>query len=413
MSKDGSLKTIITQPKAVCDGAKTLGEFLIQRQRKAWQASGLSQPLGLTDDEQQTPFIQANARELGEKRGLSKVTQRKHIRELTKVGFIKKKKFRGSRASFYLWINPDFVWETPENIVETGRLANDACQGIGDFLGEKSKKLSHTEILEPLESLKLKIGHVDKLVSGPITGIPFSGNGGPQSVLIPSESKMKTSHLGRRANREEEMLLRSKNALLKARLDKEEGLVIACWEYAKSLIYKGQRFSPVEEKKAREAIKVGVYGNFTDIAEEQWSDFHKKVMRRVELAALYLQMNVGKYAPKPYFEQVPGCGYFDKENKDGFRGTEKWLIADEKRHAEFQLRQALRVAGKEMKQWVELNRGRRIKASKRVQNSTLWQLFAYHHRVLEALGGKQALYYFSKKLAILKIVLTPPICQNS
>jgi hypothetical protein len=182
------------------------------------------------------------------------------------------------------------------------------------------------------------------------------------------------------------------------------------WESAKLLIYPNQRWTVQQERKALNAIWTGVYGGFqADLNDEQWEAFHQKVLRRIELVKIYLDLHSNYQVAMPYAEIIPGKGYFDRENANGFRRSLIWWESDQKRTQQWELGKVMSTALLQMGQRQKLDKGLKVKLTKRshVHIKTLHQLHTYHRTILRRIGGEAALNQFATKLKALRIISIP------
>lgn len=405
----GEARQVVRRPKKlVSNGAKTTGDvFLTMVYRAAQRLVGtpaLWSSVVMTDTGvAELPPIHTNSVELGEKRGITDRTIRTHLAELKRCGFISRYQFRGTNARYVVWINPNFVWEAPQQPLkaEKTRLAEAA------FLGGKRKNLPDIEILESLEAPKYDISDVDKLViptratATEQNWNPLSGSAGPQPDYQPGtegqKSRAGAAGEARRAKFYGEAQARGTGA----REAKKQAITLAFWSYAKATVYKKVIFNEAAEAKALAAIRVGVFHDFANGEPAQWEDWLKPLLRRLELAADWIARNPGHWAPEPYAEVVAGRGYFDAENRKGFAGTAAWLKKEQAKVKESGLQRALDEALTELGQRKVLDAGtggRRYQASKRARRMALPELHRFHHTKLRRLGGDEALVRFAARL---------------
>jgi hypothetical protein len=195
---------IVRRPrKLVSNGAKVTGEVLLTLAYKATQrvvgVPALWSSIVMTDTGvAELPPITTNSVALGERRGLTDRTIRTHIQELKRCGFISRYKYRGTNASYCLWINPDFVWESAPAASKGEKMSPENAP----FLGPKDINLPLIEILESTRSSKFEISNVNKLVTArePAAATenlnPLTGIAGPQEGLIPAVQVPKTGSGG-------------------------------------------------------------------------------------------------------------------------------------------------------------------------------------------------------------------------
>lgn len=110
----------------------------------------------------------------------------------------------------------------------------------------------------------------------------------------------------------------------------QQEMVRDFWAIAWRDLYhpRGQNFTPDEQRKALNAIYLGVYNGFGEHWEQlpphAQKRYHDVALERLGLAAAYFRRNLHKYPPLPWAEYLPGAGYFDAENARGFVKTWEW-----------------------------------------------------------------------------------------
>jgi hypothetical protein len=404
----GQLRQVVRRPKyLVSNGAKVTGDTLLGL---VWQAAKrlvgtptLWSTVVMTDTGvAELPPLYTNGRELGEKRGVTDRTIRTHMQELKRCGFISRYKYRGTNASYCVWINPNFVWEAPLQALKTEKTNPSETA----FLAPQRKNLPHIELLESLESLKGDISDVEKLVIPARATVPaqnwnpLTGIAGPQPGSEVAPAGQKSGAGGAGAARRARFYQEAEAAGTGARTAEARRYVEMFWSYAKALIYKKVVFTLEAERQAKNAIWFGVFGGFAGSEPADWLAWMPGLQRRVELAADWLARNPSKFAPLPYAEIVAGRGYFDADNQQGFAGTLGWWRKEQARLGQGALERALAEAVTEMGQRKVLDAGapRRYQASKRARRMPLTELHRYHHTKLRRLGGDEALHRFAARL---------------
>lgn len=404
----GELRKVVRRAKRlVSNGAKVTGDLLLGLVWRAAQrlvgTPALWSTVVMTDTGvAELPPIYTNGRELGEKRDVTDRTIRTHMQELKAAGFISRYKYRGTNASYCVWINPNFVWEAPQQPLEGGKTAPSQTA----FLGAKRKNLPHTELLESLEALKSDISEVEKLVTpaqatateqnwNPLTGIA-----GPQQGSEPGTAGQKSGAGGAGAARRATFYQQAQDRGTGAKKTEAIAVLEAFWSYAKATVYKKVAFTEEAECQAKNAAWVGVFHRFEQGEPAQWKEWLKPLLRRLELAADWMARNPRTFAPLPYAEVIKGRGYFDAENAKGFAGTAAWLKREEAKVKQGALERALDEAITELGQRKVLDAGapRRYQASKRARRTSLPELHRYHHTKLWRLGGDEALLRFAARL---------------
>lgn len=400
VGSDGLTKTVITRPKALCDGAKTTGVLLLQRARKQ-AISMLANPLhrerfispnGETLPD--VPPIEVNGRELSQKRGLTDRALRNHLAQLKQVGIIVKRKFRGTRASFHVWMNPELVWVAPHKPVETAVDSVASNPNKSSISSPKSKIVPDIKVLEHLETIKREITYVDK---------PIVETGNP---LLETEARN-----GRAFRRKKNEAAGGGTASsLKSELSGEEArdhaqlrkmnYVSEFWEHAKTLVYPGLKWTKEQERLAKNAIWTGVFKGFHNYGDFDWNSIQLAMLQRLQLVRDHLRLHPERYAPLPYSQYKPGSGYFDIANTSGFAGTAAWLQKVNKRKQSLIVDRALRAAITEIDQHNKIARTPEIKlrTHERVRSLSLLQLIKHHESGLKRLGDAKALDRFYAKV---------------
>jgi hypothetical protein len=407
--KDGTVMPARTeqyyvQPKPVPSTAKNLMTHLItlgikaveQQNKRAGMAPGFDfDQVGTDANELATPSISVNCKQLGEYCNLSTRTIRTQLNLLLKMGALLRKQGHGTRANFELWVNPKYVCKTDENAVEN--FVNTAGEYTKEPVRISSQltKFPLSVSFETLETQKVQISHVDKLVTdasfeGEVPELAtLAGNTGPLAKGEPGSLTPEIGAQGPRAGRPRKVTSPTKTArTAPGTLSRQRKMefVMSLWAYARPLLYAGVAFDEEQHKKAQNAIWKGVFAGFPDgkLTEREWEMYHRQTLERVDLVADWMKRNA-RTLPAPYAEVVAGRGYFDAQNALGFIGTEAWLENKMINQHQYRLTQALRLAEKEI-------RGhRRRTASKRVLALTASQLFHKHFAKISAFRDERAL----------------------
>jgi hypothetical protein len=413
---------VVRRPrKVVSNGGKVTGELLLSLARKGAQRLAntpmLWSQVVLTDaGVPELPPLYTNGVELGRKRGLTDRTIRTHIQELKKAGLITRSKYRGTNASYCLWINPDFVWETAPVASQSQKTSAPESA----FLSPSGKNLPLIEVLETTRNSKVEISNGEKLVThrpgneATRTGTPLTGNAGPQADSEPVAQASKSGAGGAGAARAERFLQKAAAHGTGAKKAEAKRLVEWFWSYAKPLIYKKQTFTPEAERQAKIAIWHGVFHGFHAGEPADWLQWLPGLQRRIELAAAWFARNPTCWPATPYAEVVPGRGYFDAGNAKGFAATEPWWRKEQQRQQQGALERALDEALAELLQRRRLDAGqRRVQASKRVKQKTQLELHRFHHTKLRRMGGDEALVRFAARLQAEQLLGHPLVLVAS
>lgn len=386
------------QPKAAPSTTKDLFTDLVFMSVRALEqqnrALGFDFNQHATDAAPEVPAIAVNCKQLGQRRRLSARTIRTHLDLLLKMGAITRKVWHGTRANFELWINPKYVWQTPEM---PGESDVDRLH-IGAILQGEPTKFPLSVAFETLETGKLETSPGEKLVVATTpaperaTQATLTGNTGPQAGAEPAVEAPETLSAGPRHETRATARRKAQSAPLApqtgpTRAQKQR--VMSLWAYARPLLYADRAFDEQQHAKAQNAIWYGVFGAFrAGLSEREWGLYHQQALERVDLVADWLKRHPGRFLPAPYAEIVQGRGYFDRANAQGFGKTEEWLAQKMLRRHEYLVATTLRRAGAELRGW-------RLKtASKRVLALTASQLYHKHLKKVQALRDPRALDKF-------------------
>ena len=165
--------------------------------------------------------------------------------------------------------------------------------------------------------------------------------------------------------------------------------VLAFWARAQPRLYPGSHFTQTEHTRVLHAIWRGVYGGFgPGDGREVWDLIHAQALERIDLVADWLARHPGRYLPTPYATIVPGRGYFDVGNAQGFVRTREWLANKMLSQRAVRVEGALRRAAAELHGW------RRRTAPARVLALTLRQLIQRHQARIVAFDDPAALTRF-------------------
>ncbi|MDO7853173.1 hypothetical protein [Hymenobacter convexus] len=388
------------QPKAAPATAKNtmsdlilLGIRALERQNR--DGLDLPGPVG-ADGRPQPPSISVNCKLLAERCSMSARSVRTHLDLLLKMGALTAKAWHGTRADFELWINPKYLWQTPENAPESDL---DRLQ-IGAILQGEQTKFPLSVAFETPETRKRETSQVEKLLpheapaGGAAPGLATpTGNTGPQADAERPALAPETASAGarRQPRATARKMAQPAPSAPKTGIPRAEQLrlVMALWAYARVQLYGGMAFDEQQHRKAQNAIWAGVFARFqAELSPSEWQLYLQQALERIDLVADWLKRDPGRFLPAPYAELVQGRGYFDRENTQGFVSTEEWLAQKMLRRHEYHVATTLRRAGAELRGW-------RLKtASKRVLALTLSQLYHKHLKKVQALRDPRALDKF-------------------
>ena len=386
------------QPKAAPATAKNLCSDLILLSIRALERQnreGLDLGPAGADGKPPVPSISVNCKMLAQRCSMSARSVRTHLDLLLKLGAITAKAWHGTRADFELWINPKYLWQTPENAVDS---AENALH-IGAILQGEATKFPLSVAFETPETRKLETSPGEKLLPHEASAGPageglatLTGNTGPQADPEPAPATPETAAPGPRREprahaRKKALAAPTPPPTGPTRAQKQ--FVMSLWAYARPRLYADRAFDEAQHAKAQNALWYGVFGGFrAALSEREWGLYHQQALERVDLVVDWLKRHPGRYLPAPYAELVQGRGYFDRANAQGFIATEAWLAQKMLRRHEYHVATTLRRAGAELRGW-------RLKtASRRVLALTASQLYHKHLKKVQALRDPAALDKF-------------------
>lgn len=401
--KDGTVQHYAVRGRLVSDGAEKTLWALIRLAIKEALELRKTPMLAESADAATPPPVAVNSEELARTsvRGLrvSGRTIRNHIAEGLQAGILLRKKFRGRQHDYYVWVNPRFLWEMPQEAEKTTLAADFQATGNGGATLPPGTNFPPKGVHEPDKATEIETGLVDKLptvstLTQPIqhqathsgyTGLLPAGEKaapGPQTPLdapnVPPTPSAPTAPPASAPGPKTRLARR------------QHDMVREAWWAFQREVYgpRHMRFSEEQGRLALNAAYFGIYGGFpADWPLRYQERYHEQVLERIGLVAAYFARNPEKYPPMPYAEHVPGKGYFDKENERGFIGTMKWYQTHLMHRQQRALADALRRARRELRQHAL------GMAAKKVQAKTTLELFRFHEQRLRQLGP-QALERF-------------------
>lgn len=400
LKKTGAVQEYEVRASIISDGAEKTGWALV-RAALATVAQVRQVPALAGDYDAATPpplstNSEALCRAQNRGRRVSARTVRNHLAELEAAGVITKRKFRGRRHDFQVWINPEFLWNTAGKAAEapvSGFQKSTAYDAITPVSGTN---FPPKEVHELLATEEIETGPVDKLLGVPAQAAgqatPSGYAGLPAKPGTPARGQKKAAG-GAAAPAPaptppaaQAPASGPKSALAQRQADMCREL----WWAAQREIYgpADRRFTDEQSRKALKAIWYGVYGGFADDFHRiKWERYHEQALERIGLAAGYFRRNPEKYAPTPWAEHTPGTGYFDSANERGFQGTLAWYTTHLAHRLNRASAEGLRRARRELRQHTQGT------APKRVQAKTYLDLFRYHEDKFRRMG-EQALNRF-------------------
>jgi hypothetical protein len=383
--------------RAICDGAEKTIWAIYRLAIKGMEQLRRVPELTLDDAcVSDLPPVATNCKELckAKVRGMrvSDRTIRSHINAGLKLGVFVKKKFRGTKANFYVWVNPDFLRaclvDNPKNAVQNAVEAVPASNAEGRISTPESTMFPLNKLLEQF-SKEIETGNVEKLLlhEAPDAG----GQGNKREKRGESDGKKGTGGPGAASERRTggempaeaaaAMLAnRPKAALSTRQRDMVQEATLAAWR----VLYtpRGVTFNDDQYRKFLNTVWAGVYGGFpADWPVANQLRYHEQVLERIDMVAGYFARNPSKYPPLPYAEYVAGTGYFDAENPQGFIKTQEWWAKQQTNRINRKIAEALKSARREWRQHLHGN------GPKKVMKRSLLELFRYHENRFKQWGS--------------------------
>jgi hypothetical protein len=399
-SKAPQLQRYYVTPKPCSDGAQATLRLLLKLQleavRTVRQLPWLLEPA--TDGPPTPPPVSTNNEVLARTRKVSSRAIRDHLAELTRIGVITRRVFRGTNANFELWLSTKLLWET--DVAAPGHKAAETSSKaaephlppaggtkVPDILcQDKQGKKEMDTAVDSLKTICRQLG---------------TGNTGPQPAAEPAPAGPKQPRPNDGPEKESKKaggaaVPPSGPQLLPVEEARE--LVRRCWRYARSTVYRGLPLAAHQEEKAEEAIWYGVYGGFGQpLSRGQWERYHAQVIQRLGLVQGYLRRHPTKFLPLPFAEFVAGTGYFDAANPHGFGQTLQWLVNHEQnQRRKTMTRQLLRCVRL-------LEQHRVLEAPRRYQQMSRLQLYRDCEAKMRAQGA-EALQLFYAQVAFPRTV---------
>ncbi|MFC5413124.1 hypothetical protein ACFPMF_27635 [Larkinella bovis] len=364
------------RPKAITGNVKATGARLIKDQIST--INQLARALGEAafyneEGDISIPPLLTNSVKLGARRGLSDRQARAHVRKLQKVGLVKRYQWRGTRADFKIWIDEKVLFAhhspaqallraTVDNPVESSKKPLSKLQ-IGQIIKASTEDFSAYKVTvthsnnetETDKCRNVEHGDDQKAVALVEHGDEFHGNPERQPEKPAQTEPAKAPETpqgyherggggpaattaGERLKANLMVPKRPRPIVRRERTDEQkkammEGYVTSFWLYARQILYPSRTFQEYENRTVINAIRAGVYRDFSyQLTEKQWDQFQAQLYRRVDLAAGFYSRHPDKWVPDPYARFREGTGYFDWENLRGFRATDAWLQDNQRKY---------------------------------------------------------------------------------
>jgi hypothetical protein len=319
-------------------------------------------------------------------------TVRNHLAEMKAAGIVTRVQFRGRTHDYYVWINPQFLWEAGEKPAKNAQKPRFQSAEFAAVTPPKDTNFPPKGVHEPTQATEIETGQVDKLLAQRGQQEPAVHQATPSGYTGQPARPVEAAQATKKGTG------RATDAVSPAKPDapktgapgpktqlaqRQRRLVYEFWWAAQRELYAplNQLFTPEQERLALNAIYFGVYGGFpAGWPLHQQERYHEQALERLGLAAGYFARNPHKYPPMPYAEHVEGAGYFDAANQKGFVGTMAWYKTHLAHRGQRALADGLRRARRELRQHALGT------APKRAQAKTTLELYRYHEARMRQLG---------------------------
>jgi hypothetical protein len=290
------------------------GAFLLK-------AGGVSTPEGTVKD--RWPPLRTNNEQLA---GICKCSSRsiqRHIKRLIHAGFIVKKIFHGTNASYELWINhrivfpPDFCLEKePGSNSKTTSKVNEVLSLLPkcpdtDFTGYNNIIIDVDNVDNSSKTRTREDIAADVTGYG-VAGHSEKGNDCRVDFREPELEREKKTDWG------------GGGPASPARIASLNFYASMLWTLARNTIYRDKFLTAEQEALARNHL----LKYYETVADEKLQRVHGIYVERIGLVSKYIKKN-----PEQRYVQLPDK-YFDLENANGFRGTKTWWQKQNERNEE-------------------------------------------------------------------------------
>ncbi|TDB69082.1 hypothetical protein [Arundinibacter roseus] len=383
---------IMRKSGTITESVKTTFYMVLRQYVDSYNRIASTMPAGMYTQED-PPSMLTNCVRMGELCDCSDRTVRNHLNRLRSLGVVRTK-FHGSKHDFELWISKEILFggEGEEAAKPLKKVPNSPLpEGFSKIFPHSN---THREFIEKengnADFVNCGYGENDYRERGRAeTGdslnemLPNEPTGQEQRKMIGGAGGAKIA----------------KPAIPQVRLPQLPKqyleLLMEFWLYAWRVIYPGRDFSRDEQEKALLAIAAGVYRQFSEErTPREWVDFQTRQLEKLDKAAKYYDNHPEAYRPDPFAVHVPGRGYFDAENLQGFTGLEAWMKRDEVKGAH--RKQAYAETREKVQKRAEalLRTARRdfeklrleVKPRKEVAHMNQISLFQYYRTSFEGLG---------------------------
>ena len=332
------------------------------------------------------PSVWTNSKRIGKIARCSDRTVRNHLKLLRELKLITTQN-HGRKKSFELWVAPQFLFE--KALLASENSVFQAAPSLAST--EKfSANLYQGHLKKDKENAAIHVLHGDDLKQG---HEEWTDQGENPHVIAPDVIKLEGCAAAgpvdelQKADYEYEEAEFAKPTMPPAPDGKPLAydfmlMLAEFWMYAQKVIYPDKAFNKIQQEKALTAIRDGVYGGFTfDLSPDEWERFHVRQMEKAYRAGKYLASHPDAWASSPYGVNGSGKGYFDRENVNGFAGTEKWIAQEEKQRRRQNKLAKLKQAKADFE---NLAAGKR--ARKPVAGLGQQQLYDHHRRIFASYG---------------------------
>lgn len=288
-------------------------------------------------DFQNLPPLRTNNVQLARRANASTRTIQRHISRLREANIIIAKNWRGSKADYELFINPDILLVTGKKAVNSTKTAPKELLNLNTE-NQSFKKLQtptcpHTDTSNNGYINNIIIA-VDKLKTD-ASSLPLTKHNSSRNAT----GNTLTGYTGKTApkkNNDAGETARNKRATKQTGAEISETDVArsaslslyinALWMLARNTLYKDHYLTQSQEKRAKELLRLW----YDPVPEKMMSKVHQIYVERIAMVEKY----IAKDSERRYV-QLPHQ-YFDPKNPSGFTGTRKWYKKQKLRELEVQ-----------------------------------------------------------------------------
>ena len=288
-------------------------------------------------DLQNLPPLRTNNVQLAKKANASTRTIQRHIARLREANIITAKKWRGSKADYELFINPDILLVTGEKAVNKPEKPLKEFQNLKtenqQLKKEQTSTCPHTDTSNNgyINNILIGVNKLKNITSSlPLTTSIASRNATGNTL---------TGYTGKIAPKKNDD---AGEIVRNIRVTKQTGAEISeadvarsaslsvyvnsLWTLARNTLYKDHYLTQSQEQRALELLRLW----YEPVPDNLLPKVHQVYVERIAMVEKY----IAKDSERRYV-QLPHQ-YFDPKNPNGFTGTRKWYQNQKKRELELQ-----------------------------------------------------------------------------